>query len=215
MQPNPQARSFGRCEEHIPDEVFFEDRIERVVRRMFEGEGNVTAQAPGIKIINLSIGDSERPFIHTPSPWARLLDWLSWKYRVLFCVSAGNFVGKIEVSIPHSEFSALSDEQKVSCVLKCVEQQLPERRLLSPAESLNSLTIGALHADESGDYTLGQRVDLLPNNALFSPISRFGHGFRRSVKPEILFPGGRQLYKTPLLGVCRSWPLHHLHHRSS
>jgi len=198
MQPNPQARGFMH-EEHFPDEVFFEDRIARAVRRMFEGEGNVPAQAPGVKIINLSIGDPERPFIHTPSPCARLLDWLSWNYRALFCVSAGNFMDDINICIPHSEFSALSDEQKVAHVLKCIEQQLSERRLLSPAESLNSLTVGALHADESGPYTLGRRTDLLPNAPLFSPVSRFGHGFRRSVKPEILFPGGRKLYMTPQL----------------
>ncbi len=199
MQPNPQVRSFGKHEEHFPDDVFFEDRIERAVRRMFEGEGNIPAQAPGIKIINLSICDPERPFIHTPSPWARLLDWLSWKYRVLFCVSAGNYTEDIEIGIPHSEFSALSDEQKVAHVLKCIERQLSERRLLSPAESMNSLTVGALHTDESGTYTLGPRTDLLPSGALFSPISRFGHGFRRSIKPEIFFSGGLQLYKTPNL----------------
>jgi len=197
MQPNPPARGFGRHDEYFPDEIFFEDRIERAVRRMFVGEGNVPAQAPGIKVINLSICDPELPFIHTPSPWARLLDWLSWKYRVLFCVSAGNFGGDIEIGISHNEFSALSDEQKVAHVLKCIEQQLSERRLLSPAESLNSLTVGALHTDGSGTYALGQRIDLMPNGALFSPISRFGHGFRRSIKPEILFPGGRQLYATP------------------
>jgi len=206
MQPNLNARSFGRHEEHFPDEVFSEDRIERAVRRMFVGEGDAPAQAPGIKIINLSIGDSERPFIHTPSPWARLLDWLSWKHRVLFCVSAGNFAGDIDVGIPHSEFSALTDAQKVICVLKCIEQQLSERRLLSPAESLNALTVGALHTDESGDYTLGQRIDLLPNSTMFSPVSRFGHGFRHSIKPEILFPGGRQLYKTPHLDSGQHYP---------
>lgn len=207
MQPNPQARSFGKHEEHFPDEVFFEDRIERAVRRMFKGEGNIPAQAPGIKIINLSIGDPERPFIHTPSPWARLLDWLSCKYRVLFCVSAGNYSENIDIGIPHSEFSALSDEQKVAHILKCIKQQLLERRLLSPAESLNALTVGALHTDESGNYTPGQRIDLLPNGALFSPISRFGHGFRRSVKPEILFPGGRQLYTLPALDNGQHFPL--------
>lgn len=197
MQPNQHARSFGKHEEHLPDDVFFEDRIRIAVRRMFEGEGNTPPQAPGVKIINISIGDPERPFIHTPSPWARLLDWLSWEYQVLFCVSAGNFSGDIDVGLPNGEFSRLSDEQKVARVLKCIEQQLSERRLLSPAESLNALTIGALHTDESGDYTSGHRIDLLPNAALFSPASRFGHGFRRSVKPEILFPGGRQLYQTP------------------
>jgi hypothetical protein len=178
------------------------------VRRMFEGEGNTPAQAPGIKIINISIGDPERPFIHTPSPWARLLDWLSWKYRVLFCVSAGNFEGDIEVCIPYNEFSVLSDEQKVDHVLKCIERQLSERRLLSPAESLNSLTVGALHTDESETYSQGQRIDLLPISAPFSPISRFGHGFRRSIKPEIFFPGGRQFYEIPLLdkGQCYKLP---------
>ncbi|MCX5810397.1 MAG: S8 family peptidase [Proteobacteria bacterium] len=207
MQPDPKARSFGLHVEHFPDEVFFEDRVERAVRRMFEGEGNVPAQAPGIKIINLSIGDSERPFIHTPSPWARLLDWLSWKYRVLFCVSAGNFSGNIDVGIPHSEFSALSDEQKITYVLKCIEQQLSERRLLSPAESLNALTVGAIHADESGTYTLGPRIDLLPISGLFSPISRFGYGFRRSIKPEILFSGGRQLYMTPPIDSDQEYKL--------
>ena len=198
MQPDPQARSFGEHAEHIPDTIFFEDRLERALRRMFEGDGNTPPQAPDIKIINLSIGDPERPFIHTPSPWARLLDWLSWKYQVLFCVSAGNFTGNIDLSMTQSQFSALSDEEKSAHVLKNIAQQLLQRRLLSPAESLNALTVGALHADESGAYPLGQRIDLLPNPALFSPISRFGHGFRRAVKPEILFPGGRQLYNTPL-----------------
>lgn len=205
MQPNPEARNFNKHEEHFPDDVFFEDRIERAVRRMIEGEGSVPAQAPDVKIINLSIGDPERSFIHTPSPWARLLDWLSWKYRVLFCVSAGNFEGDIDSGIPHDEFSRLSNEQKVTHVLRCIEQQLTQRRLLSPAESLNALTVGALHMDESGDYTPGQRIDLLPNNELLSPISRVGYGFRRSIKPEILFPGGRQLYRTPLLNNAQHY----------
>jgi hypothetical protein len=199
MQPNPLARSFGKHEEHIPDTTFFEDRIQIAVRRMFDGEGNTPPQAQGVKIINLSIGDTERPFIYTPSPCARLLDWLSWKYRVLFCVSAGNYSENIDVGIPHSEFSTLTDGQKTTHVLNCIARQLSVRRLLSPAESLNALTVGALHTDESGNYLLGQRIDLLPNSALFSPASRFGHGFRRSIKPDIFFPGGRQLYKTPYI----------------
>ncbi|MFP4265717.1 MAG: S8 family peptidase [Desulfonatronovibrionaceae bacterium] len=194
MQPNPGARD---REEHFPDEVFFEDRVERAVRRMKEGEGDTPAQAPSVSIINLSIGDPERPFIHTPSPWARLLDWLAWKYRVLFCVSAGNYRDAIDVGLPNDQFAALSDDQKVKHTLKCIEHQLSHRRLLSPAESLNALTIGAMHTDTSGDYVPAQRIDVLPDEGLFSPVCRFGHGFRRSVKPEILFPGGRQLYRIP------------------
>jgi len=198
MQPDPLSDPRNRIE-HVPDEVFFEDRIARAVRRMFEGEGAVPAQAPSVCVINLSIGDPARPFIHTPSPWARLLDWLSWKYRVLFCVSAGNYPEAIDIGLSGTDYLALTDPKKVEHVLKCIQAQLSGRRILSPAEAINAITVGATHADNGGNYYQGQRTDLLPGGSLFSPAARLGHGFRRSVKPEILFPGGRQLYRTPVL----------------
>jgi hypothetical protein len=198
MQPDPLSDPRNRIE-HVPDEVFFEDRIARAVRRMFEGEGAVPAQAPSVCVINLSIGDPARPFIHTPSPWARLLDWLSWKYRVLFCVSAGNYSEAIDIALSGTDYLALTDPKKVEHVLKCIQAQLSGRRILSPAESINAITVGATHADSGGNYYQGQRTDLLSGTSLFSPAARLGHGFRRSVKPEILFPGGRQLYRTPVL----------------
>lgn len=195
MQPNSNMPD---RDEHIPDEVFFEDRIHIAVRRMLEGTGLVPAQAPAVKVINLSIGDPDRPFIHTPSPWARLLDWLSWKYRVLFCVSAGNYRAPIDIGINHTQFAALPDAEKVKRGLTAISQTLSSRRLLSPAESLNALTVGALHTDESGAYPALNRTDLLPCDSLLSPASCLGHGFRKSIKPEVLFPGGRQLYRIPL-----------------
>lgn len=198
MQPDPLSDPRNRIE-HVPDEVFFEDRIARAVRRMFEGEGAVPAQAPSVCVINLSIGDPARPFIHTPSPWARLLDWLSWKYRVLFCVSAGNYPEAIDIALSGTDYMALTDPKKVEHVLKCIQAQLSGRRILSPAESINAITVGATHTDSGGTYYQGQRTDFLPGTSLFSPAARLGHGFRRSVKPEILFPGGRQLYRTPVL----------------
>ncbi len=198
MQPDPQSDSRNRIE-HVPDEIFFEDRIARAVRRMFEGEGAVPAQAPDVCVINLSIGDPARPFIHTPSPWARLLDWLSWKYRVLFCVSAGNYPESIDIGLTVPDFQDLTEEHQIEHILKCIQAQLSGRRILSPAEAINAITVGATHSDSSGNYHLGNRTDLLPGTSLFSPVARLGHGFRRSVKPEILFPGGRQLYRTPVL----------------
>jgi hypothetical protein len=206
MQPDPQSDPKNRSE-HVPDEIFFEDRIARAVRRMFEGEGAVPAQAPDVCVINLSIGDPARPFIHTPSPWARLLDWLSWKYKVLFCVSAGNYPESIDIGLPVPEYQALSEKQQVEHILKCIQAQLSGRRILSPAESINAISVGATHSDSSENYHLGQRTDLLPGTSLFSPVARLGHGFRRSVKPEVLFPGGRQLYRTPVLD---SQTLYHL-----
>lgn len=205
MQPDPNSQ--GR-NEHMPDDVFFEDRIHIAVRRMLVGLGaNVPPQAPNVKVINLSIGDPERPFIHTPSPWARLLDWLSYEYRVLFCVSAGNYQEDIDIGMTHSVFDSLEDDEKVQVTLKAIAQTLPSRRLLSPAESINSLTVGAVHTDDSGLYHNNRRVDLLPNESFFSLAMRVGHGFRRSVKPEILFPGGRQLYREPVRSTATSFQI--------
>ncbi|MES2771613.1 MAG: S8 family peptidase, partial [Pseudomonadota bacterium] len=196
MQPD---QHHPQRNEHMPDDVFFEDRIHIAVRRMFEGTADVPPQAPLIKVINLSVGDSERPFIRTPSPWARLLDWLSWKYRVLFCVSAGNASDDLDLGMTQADFTALSEEAKVQATITAISKTLSSRRLLSPAESLNALTVGAAHSDESGAYRRENCVDLIPDQHMCSPAMRFGHGFRRAIKPEILYPGGRQLYQSPML----------------
>ena len=205
--PVMQAGARGSKDEGFPGEVFYEARTEKAVRRMFEGQGDEEPAAPDIKVINFSLGDRFRPFIRTPSPWARLLDHLSWEYKVLFCVSVGNFGDAIELDITSDEFVKLPEGEKVKCTMSVITKQLTERRLISPAESLNALTVGAIHSDKSEDHSLGNLVDLLPNDELFSPVSRFGHGFRRSIKPEVLFPGGRQLYKEPYLENGRSFEL--------
>ncbi|QBG95850.1 S8 family peptidase [Xanthomonas oryzae] len=198
MQPDHQTHGH---DEHMSDDVFFEDRIYIAIRRMFEGSGDVPAQAPTVKVINLSIGDTAREFIHTPSPWARLLDWLAYRYRVLFCVSAGNYCDEIDIGLNQQQFSALSDGEKISATVKAISNSLTSRRLLSPAEAMNAITVGAAHADDYGDAypQFGQRVDVLPSHALFSPANRLGFGFKRSIKPDILMPGGRQLYNAPVL----------------
>lgn len=201
MQPNYHTQGH---DEHVPDEVFFEDRIHIAVRRMFEDSNDIPKQAPTIKIINLSIGDFSREFIHTSSPWARLLDWLSYRYNVLFCVSAGNFCDSIDVGVNQRKFDDLPDEKKIELVVKAVANNLTSRRLLSPAEAINAITVGAAHSDDSGDDypRISQRVDILPSKVLFSPISRLGFGFKRSIKPDIFMPGGRQLYRAPLQDRC-------------
>lgn len=200
MQPD-KADFRSPRREHMPDDVFFEDRIHIAVRRMFEGAQGEPPQAPQIKVINLSIGDPSRLLAYTLSPWARLLDWLSYEHRVLFCVSAGNYADDVQMGLPHSDFLNLSEQQKIAATLKAMQQGLAGRRLMSPAESLNALTVGALHADEFGEnYYAANRIDLMPNPQMPSPAMRLGSGFRRSVKPEVLLPGGRRLYREPMPG---------------
>ena len=80
----PVLRPDANGDERTPDDVLLVDLIHRAVRRLFDGEGAQAAVAPTVRVINLSIGDEHRLFSRQISPWARLLDWLSWKYGVLF-----------------------------------------------------------------------------------------------------------------------------------
>lgn len=183
--------------EQIPGDVLMVDLIHRAVRRMFEGEGADEATAPTVRIINFSIGDPSRMFTQVMSPLARLLDWLSVKHRVLIIISAGNHSSDIDTKISKADFAALSDDEKEAVVVKALYGDARHRKLLAPAESINGITVGALHHDPATVSHIGHAVNLFCN--LFpSPISAFGSGYRRAIKPDILFNGGRVLYTEPI-----------------
>lgn len=186
MKPVPNLIGAG---EEIPEDVLLVDFFHQAIKELLE-------QNPNIKIINISLGDKNRPFDRIPSPWARLLDWLSFKYQVLFCVSAGNFSGDMKMEISSAQFTALSDDEKSERTISAMSNELLDRRLLSPAESINAITVGALHRDLAGQYNPLSRIDMQPYDDLPSPITRLGMGFRNSIKPDILMPGGRQLYRS-------------------
>ena len=193
LRPDTES-PLDRRPERIPKNVFFEDLVERAVRKMFTGDAGEPASAPSIKIINLSVADPDRMFHQFPGPTARLLDWLSFKYKVLFCVSAGNIRDPLQLGIEPAEFSATSNDEQVSAVLSALYDNRRNRRILAPSESINSITVGALHDDASTPVILDGCLDILPSSDLPSPLSPFGHGFRSSIKPEIVVPGGRQLF---------------------
>ena len=182
--------------EQIPDGVLPVDLIHRAVRRLFEGEGTTAAQAPEIRIVNLSVGDPSRAFLHTLSPWARLLDWLSPKYGVLFIVSAGNHAGPIDLDLPRTAWPGADAQSREAAILGALKASARNRRILSPAESVNALTVGAAHSDAcpQGPYA-AYHCDPFQTRSLASPISATGLGFLRALKPEILMPGGRQIYQ--------------------
>lgn len=187
MLPHPDD---GR--EEFPSDRLFVDLLHRAVRRMLVGEGTVPATAPTVRIINLSLGNPSRPFAREMSPLARLLDWLAWEHNVVFVVSAGNFVESVDLPLPEADVEALSDRDRVHAVLGFLQSIQSRRRLLSPAESLNAITVGAMNEDASQGAV---DRDLLRGHRYPSPLSRGGLGYGGSVKPEILLPGGRQLYR--------------------
>lgn len=179
--------------EIIPSKELIVDFIHRAVKEIFERDDGKDFST--IKVVNVSLGDLSRPFSRTASPWARLLDWLSWKYRVLFCVSAGNYGDDIDLGITPRNFTKLNDDDKSQKTLAAMARSLPNRRLLSPAESMNAITVGALHHDLAGQYPHTHRIDIQPNQQLPSPVARLGGGFRNGIKPDIVMPGGRQFYE--------------------
>jgi hypothetical protein len=175
--------------EAIPEDFLLVDKIHESVRRLFMPEGQ--AAAPTVRIINLSIGIGYRQFDRSISPLARLLDWLSYKYRVLFVVSAGNhFRYEWDVGIPFTDYVALDESQRDRVVIGWINNNSRNMRLLSPSESMNALTVGATFDDDSSFDTAAQ---ILPcSQGMISPISALGKGLNNSIKPDIVYPGGRK-----------------------
>lgn len=179
--------------ESLPDKELPLDIIHRAVRRLFEFDGDEAPACPTIKIINLSIGDPNIHFDGRLSPFARLLDWLSYKYNVLFIVSAGNHAKAIRVPQSGSEFHLLSDEAKAEELFKALQSDSWYRKLLSPAESVNAITIGALHSDVSSPI-LRSGIYNLYTDEMPASYSAHGNGYVRSVKPDLVFSGGKMLH---------------------
>jgi hypothetical protein len=171
------------------------DLMWRAFRRMLEGEGHEPAAAPNVRIVNLSLGDAKRRFAGPISPWARLIDFLAWQYGILILVSAGNITDPLPLpdAKTWSEVEKAPIAQCQSQVLRSILQQRAHRTLLSPAEAINVLTIGARHVDHvapNGNSPMA--TDPYDCTFLPNPSSALGLGYRRAVKPELLMPGGRE-----------------------
>lgn len=178
----------NKVTEYIPDDFLLVDKIHEAVRRLFEPEAGQVAS--NVRIINLSIGIRYREFYNIISPLARLLDWLSYKYRVLFIVSAGNHPEAIDTGLDFNDFKKLRDEDKDAIIIKFIDQDIRNRRLLSPAESMNALTVGATFADNNDENPIGPLAKLCSDN-IPAVYGSFGSGINNAIKPDIFFPGGR------------------------
>lgn len=182
---------------HFEGEIVLSDRLLADVLhgafvRMFEGDAGAPPAAPSVRIVNLSIGDPTRVFVRRVSPLARLLDWLALRYNVLVLVSAGNHSCQTDVS-----GAAVDDPDRLrQAVLESSFATARQRRLLAPAEAVNALTVGALHVDGVHGALPDTVLDGVFEGHPAS-YSAMGSGHRRSVKPEILLPGGRQLFARP------------------
>jgi Subtilase family len=167
------------------------DMFHEAVIRLKEG---TQPTGPDVIIINASLGDRNKPFTGHISGWARVLDYLAFRYGLLFIVSAGNQFGDLETPTMRSiEFEALSAAGKAQTALAASGRSMATRRLLAPAESINALTVGGLHGDA---HPVPSRLpastfDVWANTGLCNVSSALGPGYGGATKPDVLALGGR------------------------
>ncbi|RAF74697.1 hypothetical protein DN546_31930, partial [Burkholderia multivorans] len=183
--------------EELPAAELVPDLMWRVFRELFDGEGAEGPAGSQIAVINLSVGDPASPFDSILSSWARIIDWLSYEYGVLIIVSVGNHP-RLRLTPSNSrEIADLVGEDRRQAILDAQQREQNNRRPLAPAESVNALTVGALHDDASGADPRGYALDPTDGLPSLSPISATGSGYRRSIKPDLVANGGRVIFRDP------------------
>lgn len=182
------------ADDAVPDDRLIVDIVYSAIIAM---RGGTEPTAPGVLIVNLSLGNPRRIFQGHLSPWARLLDRLSYRFGILFLVSAGNNAAPFGVPAFATSIAfedALAEERSVG-ILRAIGDIVADRRLLSPAETVNGITVGASNEDAvspADRATARVNVDPYPNLRISNPSSALGPGFALSVKPDIIMPGARE-----------------------
>jgi len=180
--------------DYFPSDRLIVDVVYQAVLAMREG---ANATAPGIVIANLSLGNPRRPFHGQLSPWARLLDRLSYRFGLLFVVSAGNYreAFPIDAFADHQQFEDAPQDERAAETLRALGTIMADRRLFSPAETVNGVTIGACNHDAvtpAERLTARVNVDPYGELSMANPSSALGPGFALAVKPDFLMPGARE-----------------------
>ncbi|WP_179296541.1 MULTISPECIES: S8 family peptidase [unclassified Mesorhizobium] len=197
FRPVMFAQAFG-------DEIFDSGKlvidviVEAVMRMRQNGGTNVV-------VVNLSLGDRTKPFGGKISTWARALDYLAYTYGILFLVSAGNVNDGVLVDefADQATFLAATSDDKDKAIFRGLDATKADRRILSPADSVNALTIGSWHRDSSQEVFPGVSPFPAYANAHMPNLSsRLGLGLRRATKPEVLLAGGRQRVRLDPMSVA-------------
>ncbi|API57780.1 hypothetical protein BMW22_41735 (plasmid) [Rhizobium leguminosarum] len=186
----------GLADERLDSDYLPIGLIYRAVKSLKEGLDGREPTGPGVIIINHSICDAEGAFVTRPSVWARLLDWMSTEYGVLFVVSAGNIPREFLTSFPDdAAYLAATPIERQAATMLSVEATKGIRGLLSPAEAMGAITVGALHVDAAGMCPIGVE-DPFPEIAVTNLGSAIGPGINRALKPDLVEAGGRQIART-------------------
>jgi Subtilase family len=191
----PDLNEDERFPDRLPADLFHE-----AVLRMKAGQGPA---APSVIVINASLGDRNKPFTGRMSGWARVVDYLSYAYGLLFVISAGNHLDDlVTADMSAVEFENLDAGHKARTALRASSAIITHRRILAPAESINAVTVGALHSDNFPPGALpASTFDVWLDTGLCTVSSGLGPGASNAVKPDVLAPGGRHHVRLLPVGV--------------
>jgi len=116
------------------------------------------------------------------------------RYGILFLVSVGNIGRRLQVDEfdDRTELEDANPEDRERAVLSALSEQRALRTLLSPAEALNPVTVGAMHDDDVGGPRGAADADPDAMREIPNVSSALGLGHRKVVKPDIYLPGGRE-----------------------
>jgi len=183
----------GSADGFPPDRLI----VDLIYQAVFQMRGSAEPSARHVILINISLGNRRRQFHGQLSPWARLLDRLAYRFGILFLVSAGNITDEFPVpAFPTGlQFEDANPEERARGMINALAGVLGDRRLISPAETVNGLTIGARNLDwvPAGERRFARaNVDPFPELDTANPSSALGPGFADSVKPDVLMPGARE-----------------------
>lgn len=175
-----------------PSDRLFIDIIHTSLARAFLGDEPL---APDAHVVNLSIGINRAHFSGRLSSLARVLDWWSERFGILFVISAGNIGDDLIIRNTRSnDFEDGDVEFKRNLVEDAQRSNRHDRTLLAPAEAMNALTVGAASQDfirPTFPRPAGV-VEIAPDDEIVPAIySAFGLGPFRSIKPDFLAPGGQ------------------------
>ncbi|MEJ8476431.1 S8 family serine peptidase [Roseibium algae] len=186
--------------------------VHRAVMSLVAGLDGGKPVAEDVVVINHSICDSEGPFGQRASYWAKLLDYLSHRFRLLFIVSAGNSKEPFTVGAyaDCNSFETADPIERQIELLSALNQSKGGRIILNPAETLNGLTIGAVHGDSSTGVPVGCVDPFDTISEVTNLASSIGLGLNRAIKPDIVERGGRQLVNSEEnQGVVSVWAAEH------
>ena len=174
-----------------PEDRLFVDVIHVALSRAFLGDEPV---APDAFVVNFSVGIRGSHFTGLISSLARLMDWWSHRYGVLFIVSAGNVGDDLTIQgINSTEFEDATLEQRAVAVDTAKRLSRHQRTLFAPSEALNVVSVGATNVDLSAPQgpVPPNEIDIERDDGVMPAISSaIGLGPFKAIKPDFLHTGG-------------------------